>query len=95
MHATTSRDSVHHAAPTTRFVMEVDGEPCTVRATTVWPIAEVLGFEAQLETSGLVGHGIDAEFVAAALESQMIMPPRPRRRRERMVASRAAFYAGG
>lgn len=95
MHATTCRDSVRHTTPATLLAMQVGGETCTVRAATVWPIAEVLGFEAQLETSGLVGSGVDAEFVADALESQMIVPPRPRRRRERMVASRAAFYAGG
>lgn len=95
MHATTCRDTNHTASSATLLAMRVDGETCTVRATTVWPIAEVLGFEAQMETSGFVDAGIDADFVAAALDSQMIAPPRPRRRRERMVASRAAFYAGG
>ncbi|MFM8735726.1 MAG: hypothetical protein ACKOC8_11085 [Pirellulales bacterium] len=95
MHTTTCRDSVRHAQTTPLLSMQIDGETCSVRSTTVWPIAEVLGFEAQLETACMVGCGIDAEFVTAALESQMIVPPRPRRRRERTVASRAAFYAGG
>ena len=95
MHATTCRDTVHTAPTSALLAMRVDGDMCTVRATTVWPIAEVLGFEAQLETSGFVDAGIDADFVAAALDSQMIAPPRPRRRRDKLVASRAAFYAGG
>lgn len=95
MHATTCRDTVPNAPAATLLAMRVNGETCTVRATTVWPIAEVLGFEAQLETSGFVDAGVDADFVAAALESQMIVPPRPRRRRAKLVASRAAFYAGG
>jgi hypothetical protein len=45
----------------------------------------------------LHGTGIGGGIVvgrAVVLESRMIVPLRPRRRRERAVSSRAHFYAG-
>ncbi|MFM7245377.1 MAG: hypothetical protein ACKO40_14565 [Planctomycetaceae bacterium] len=96
MNATSHR----HAAPSlpgTRQILEtrIAGETCTVRATTVWPIAEVLDFERQFDDVGMLqGDAADADLVIDALESQMIAPPRPGRR-QRTVSSRALFYAGG
>lgn len=96
MNATTNR----HAAPSlggSRQILQarIAGATCTVRATTVWPIAEVLDFERQLDDAGMLGADTaDAELVIDALESQMIAPPRPGRR-QRTVSSRAMFYAGG
>jgi len=73
----------------------IDDDMLTVRATTVWPISEVLDFEGgfgdaseQISTSE-----IDSALIIDALESRMIVPP-PRRRRQRTVSSRAMFYAG-
>lgn len=96
MNATTHR----HAAPSlpgTRQILQtrIADETLTVRATTVWPIAEVLDFERQLDDAGmLIDDAADAELVVDALESQMIALPRPGRR-QRTVSSRAMFYAGG
>lgn len=79
----------------TRYVARVGTESCPVRATTVWPIEEVLGLEvesvlmAAIEENDAVG-----PVVSDLLESRMIAPLRPRRRRERAVSSRAHFYAG-
>jgi hypothetical protein len=75
------------------FVMRVAGTECTVRATTVWPIHEVLEAEAEM----LLAAGDQeaaAEMLVDLLDSRMIAPYRPRRRRERAVSSRAMFYAG-
>jgi len=75
------------------FVMRVAGTDCAVRATTVWPIHEVLEAEAEM----LLAAGDQeaaAEMLVDLLDSRMIAPYRPRRRRERAVSSRAMFYAG-
>ncbi len=76
------------------FCMKVAGTDCQVRATTVWPIHEVLEVEAEmLRAAG--GHAAtEGELLLALLESRMIAPPRPRRRRDRPVSSRAVFYSG-
>jgi hypothetical protein len=96
MNATTNRHSAP-SLPGSRQILQarIAGETCTVRATTVWPIAEVLDFERQFDDAGMLGADpTDAELVIDALESQMIAPPRPGRR-QRTVSSRAMFYAGG
>jgi hypothetical protein len=78
-----------------RYVATVGTESCPVRAMSVWPIEEVLGLEvesvlmASIEEDAAVG-----PVVSDLLESRMIVPLRPRRRRERAVSSRAHFYAG-
>jgi hypothetical protein len=36
---------------------------------------------------------VDAGTLADLLDSRMIAPPRPRRRRDRAISSRALFYA--
>ena len=75
------------------FVMRVAGTDCTVRATAVWPIREVLEAEAEM----LLAAGDQeaaAEMLVDLLDSRMIAPYRPRRRRERAVSSRAMFYVG-
>ena len=89
MTVTTHRDTAP-SLPGTRHLLQarIADETITVRATTVWPIAEVLDFERQLDDAA------DAELVVDALESQMIALPRPGRR-QRTVSSRAMFYAGG
>ena len=82
------------------FAVNVDGETCTVRGAMVWPIAEVLDYEQQLDglAAGTFVDGnaeIDATLIADVLDSRMITPPRPQRRRQKAVRSRALFYAGG
>lgn len=75
----------------------VGGEACAVRVTSLLSIPEVLGFEdeMQLMSAGVDGDvpaADDAQAIADLLESRMIAPPRPRRRRERAVSSRAVFF---
>lgn len=77
----------------TVFVARVGGRECTVRSFSVSPVGDLLGFEGELEAAS--GGSEDATLLADALESRMIAPPRPRRRRDRAVSSRAAFYASG
>jgi len=82
-----------HSSPTC-FFMRVDGTDCTVRATTVWPIQEVLEVEAEMLMAAGTQEAADAEMLVDLLASRMIAPHRPRRRRERAVSSRAMFYSG-
>ncbi|MFM8379093.1 MAG: hypothetical protein ACKOB1_07185 [Planctomycetia bacterium] len=74
---------------TTPHVITVGGTECVVRVTHLSPIADVLGFEPEMAGAGPV----DAVTIADLLDSRMIAPPRPRRRRDRAVSSRAVFYA--
>ncbi|NCY01634.1 MAG: hypothetical protein EBX36_01680 [Planctomycetia bacterium] len=87
------------AAAVPRYVMHVGQTRCEIRARTVAAIADVLGFEQEMEgqADGLVGESPDSDTVADLLDSRMIAPPRPLRRRQRSVSSRALFYgvAGG
>ena len=86
--------SSHAAFTPQRFTVQVDESECLIRAAEVWPIADVLELESQLEPGG--DHGterIDADVAADLLDARMIPPPRPRRRRQRAVSSRAVFYA--
>jgi hypothetical protein len=78
-----------------RFVVHVGGTPCEIRARSVALIADVLGYEAEMEVSlaAADGAGADGQTVADMLDSRMIEPYRPRRRRQRGVASRALFFA--
>jgi len=96
MHATFSNPTSPSVGNRHLLATTVDGDTLTVRATAVWPIAEVLDFERSLDDSAsLVQTGdVDAELIADALDSRMILPPRLRRR-QRAVSSRAMFYAGG
>jgi hypothetical protein len=79
-----------------RFVIRVGSEWSLVRATAIFPIADVLDADVGLEPA-VDGRGPAAEAAAERLvldlvDSGMIAPPRPRRRRERPVSSRAVFY---
>jgi hypothetical protein len=96
-----------------RVVPEVGSTDCEVRARVIEPIAEVLGFEEEMDmaaglmdlgclgVSGGMAGGDSAGWTLAGgtvidlLESRMIAPPRPRRRRQRAVSSRAMFYGRG
>lgn len=93
MTATTVRPAVVSRRSPTVFVLPVDGESCTVRATPVWPIAEVLAAAEAFDDLGGTAAGADPRLVADALDSMMIAAPRLRRR-QRGVSSRAAFYDG-
>ena len=73
----------------TPHVITVGSTECVVRVTHLCPIADVLGFEPEMVTTGPV----DAGTLADLLDSRMIAPPRPRRRRDRAISSRALFYA--
>jgi hypothetical protein len=77
-----------------RYVVTVGETPCEVRVRTIAMIAEVLGFEQEMEgdVEGLAGHPEDRNLIADLLDSRMIAPPRPMRRRQRSVSSRAMFY---
>lgn len=93
--------SLHDTAATATgnrhlLATRIDGDSVTVRATVVWPIAEVLDFERHLDDAfAMVEPGAaDPDLVVDALDSRMIAPPRLGRR-QRAVSSRAVFYAGG
>lgn len=79
----------------TCFAMKVAGTECRVRGTTVWPIHEVLEVEAEMLLAAGGHEAAEGELLLDLLASRMIAPPRPKRRRERPVSSRAVFYAGG
>lgn len=88
-----------HAHVPQRFTIKVGDAQCVVRATSVWPIPEVLELESQLEPGSEPAarepaRSLERELIADVLASRMIVPPRPRRRRQRAVSSRAVFYAG-
>jgi len=93
-----------------RFVIRVGTTACEIRARSIEPIADVLGFEEEMDmaagvfdagvidaVAGGAGPGGDAagSAVADLLESRMIAPPRPRHRRQRAVSSRAMFFGRG
>jgi len=101
MNATTSTASSANThfvtsggSESTRYVVTVGETPCEVRARTIAMIAEVLGFEQEMEgeVEDLAGHAADRHLIADLLDSRMIAPPRPVRRRQRAVSSRAMFY---
>jgi hypothetical protein len=79
----------------TRYVVRVGDTPCEVRARTIAMIAEVLGFEQEMEggVADLAGNAADRNLIADLLDSRMIAPPRPVRRRQRPVSSRAMFFS--
>lgn len=92
MHATTmAAPNRNVSSATTPRFMTVGGRECMVRVTPVSSIAEVLEFEDEFEA----GEPVDARMVMDLLDSRMIAPPRPRRRRDRAVSSRAMFYSAG
>jgi hypothetical protein len=92
MHATTmTAPSRNVSLATTPRFLTVGGRECVVRVTPVSPISEVLEFEDEFEAS----EPVDARMVMDLLDSRMIAPPRPRRRRDRAVSSRAIFYSAG
>ena len=76
-----------------RYVIRVGTNWSPVRAATVLPIADALeadcAFAATLDASAT---SAAARTVLDLVDSGMIAPPRPRRRRERPVSSRAVFY---
>ena len=96
MNATFSNASSAAAGNRHLLATTVDGDTLTVRATTIWPIAEVLDFEHSLGDAAALmpTEDVDSGLIVDALDSHMILPPRLRRR-QRAVSSRAMFYAGG
>jgi hypothetical protein len=93
MHATQPQpiQSSRHAGAAL-FSVRLNATHCSVRAFPVAMIHDLLGFEHEVEAG--CDEATDPAFVADVIESRMIAPPRPRRRRERAVSSRAIFYAG-
>lgn len=77
-----------------RFVVRVGSEWSPMRIATIWPIADALATETGLEAAPPAATpGTTADrMVLDLIDSGMIPPPRPRRRRERPVSSRAVFY---
>jgi hypothetical protein len=100
MNATTSTASsadtafVKSANAANRYVVTVGDTQCEVRARTIAMIADVLGFEQEMEgeLADLAGADADRHLIADLLDSRMIAPPRAARRRQRPVSSRAMFY---
>jgi hypothetical protein len=86
---TPANDSRSASSVAMPHVMTVGGTECVVRVLPLCPIADVLGFEHEMAGAA----PIDAGTIADLLDSRMIAPPRPRRRRDRAVSSRALFYA--
>ena len=86
--------SAKSAGAADRYVVTVGVTPCEVRARTIAMIADVLGFEQEMEgeVADLVGAAADRHLIADLLDSRMIDPPRAARRRQRPVSSRAMFY---
>lgn len=93
MHATfpQGRRFLTAGLPGTVWTLRVAGRQRAVRSYPVLPIDELFGLEDGLEAA--TGLADDAGVVADMLESRMIASPRPRRRRDRTVSSRAALYA--
>lgn len=96
---TVSTCTTAHAAGASRYVVKTGSAECEVRVRLIAPIAEVLGFESEMDVameladpSALPGVSADRDTLADLLDSRMIAPPRPRRRRQRTVSSRAVFY---
>lgn len=83
------------AGEPSRFVVHVAGTPCEIRARSVALIADVLGYEAEMEIglTDATDSAVDGLMVADLLDSRMIEPYRPRRRRQRGIPSRALFFA--
>lgn len=78
-----------------RFAVRVGAEWSPIRATMIWPIADVLAVEIGLaarQTGSEPSPESAERLVLDLIDSGMIAPPRPRRRRERPVSSRAVFY---
>ena len=92
----TSRPGALHGST---FVVMVGDDPCTVRATGVCPIADVLsapeaerlGWE-EMAALGVIDADDDSGE-ARVFGGGMISPPRLRRR-QRSLSSRAMFFAG-
>lgn len=93
MHATSSqgRRFLTAGLPGTVWTFRVAGRQRAVRGYAVLPIDELFGLDDGLEAAA--GLADDADVMADMLESRMIAAPRPRRRRDRTVSSRAALYA--
>jgi len=85
---------VKSASGAARYVVNVGETPCEVRAHAIAMIADVLGFEREMdgEAADLAGGSADRHLIADLLDSRMIAPPRVTRRRQRRVSSRAMFY---
>lgn len=78
----------------TRYSMKVGNVECVVRAAEVWSIPEVLDLKGSFEPGmDVTDPVLDDAILADLLSSRMIAPPRPRRRREKSVSSRAIFFA--
>lgn len=82
-----------------RYVVKTASAACQIRVRAIAPIADVLGFEAEMDAAAGAdgplqagGDYVDGVTIADLLDSRMIAPPRPRRRRQRFVCSRAVFY---
>lgn len=93
MHATFPQTTrPHDLSGSSMFSVRVGATACSVRAFPLAAIQELLGFEDEIEAIGAAA--ADPDLFADAVESRMITPPRPRRRRQRAVSSRAVFFGG-
>lgn len=89
------RSGFAKAGACTLFAATINGASHMVRGIAVWPIDEALVLEEQIH-GGLVDREsalpLDTALMHDLTASRLIPPPRPRRRRDRAVASRAALF---
>lgn len=95
--------TAHRPSPFTTVVVVGTPDGFAVRGLPVWPITDLLDcddqFDAALAVSEPRGErpstDLDPGVLDDIIASRLIAPPRPRRRRERSVSSRAIFYQAG
>ena len=92
---TTFRARGARRSATATYAVRVGSDWTAIRAAAIWPIADVLGIDPAGEPSrrpASTAAAAEARLAIDLLDSGMIAPPRPRRRRDRPVSSRAVFY---
>lgn len=98
----TATMTVHRPSPfTANVVVGIDGT--TVRGVAVWPIADLLEYDEQVDAALAIDEpaadrsvsGLDPAVLDDIITSRLIAPPRRRHRRDRAVSSRAIFYQAG
>jgi hypothetical protein len=98
----TATMTFHRPSPFTATVV-VGSDGTTVRGVAVWPIADLLDYDEQMDAAFAVDEppadrsvsGLDPAVLDDIITSRLIAPLRRRHRRDRAVSSRAIFYQAG
>ena len=101
MPTTTSTATPSLSYPARAYTVQVAGEECLVRATQIWPIAdllapplpELIGID-EMDAVGALAPDEAGIPVAEAISASFAAAPR-RGRRQRAISSRAMFYRVG